>query len=66
MRMLIGAACVAIIAAAAYYFWSEYRAAQSAKAEEDERTMRSVCQLAYDQLPETRALYDDCVKKGYR
>ncbi len=65
MRLLVGAACVAIIAAVGYYFWSEYQTSVAAKAAEKERSMFAGCRVASEKRAIMKNMHRYCVENGY-
>lgn len=53
MRVLVAAACIAVLAAVSYYFWSEYaeaqaRSSESAKVEEIRKDLFSFAGVDHD------------------
>lgn len=64
MKVLIAAACVAVIAAVGYFFWREYRGAQDAEVIANERMTQSVCATISEQREPI--MFKHCRDRGFR
>lgn len=64
MKMLVGAACIAVIAAVGYYFAGEYSKAQAREAYAERQSTISGCQTIADLVPNGSAA-KRCRKDGY-
>lgn len=64
MRLLVGVACIAIIAAVGYYFFSEYSEAKARDAYAERQSVVRGCQTIAESMPYgSMAKY--CREQGY-